>query len=100
MKTRNSISPYPPDVSVDKAGQVFRDDAAGKPVYLGYVDKVANWGTDYLARPHTSGGRALTASNRFFKTRTEAVRHILSVYETEQVRLYGVHSDTPAEFRA
>lgn len=62
---KHSITPYPDNVRVNQAGQVFLD---GK--YLGYVDKVQNWGCDYLARPETK-------PNRFFKTRTEAVEYII-----------------------
>lgn len=64
---KNSLSPYPINVRVNGARQVFRD---GK--YLGYVDKVKNWGRDYLARPEIEG------NNAFFATQTEAVNHILS----------------------
>jgi hypothetical protein len=59
-----SISPYPANVRI-KGDQVFRDEK-----YLGYVDRVQNWGTDFLARPEQGG-------NKFFRTKTEAVFHIL-----------------------
>lgn len=62
--TRRDISPYPANVRI-KGDQVFRD---GK--YLGCVDRVQNWGTDFLARPEVGG-------NKFFATKTEAVFHIL-----------------------
>ena len=60
-----TISPYPDNVRVNSARQVFRN---GK--YLGYVDKIPNWSADFLARPEI--GR-----NEFFHTQTQAVRYIL-----------------------
>ena len=63
MKT---ISPYPTNVKVNSARQVFRD---GK--YLGYIDKVENWGTDFLARPESG-------QNKFFKKQSDAVFYLLS----------------------
>jgi hypothetical protein len=67
---RNNISPYPENVKVNGAGQVFKD---GK--YLGYVDNVKNWGTDYLARPEIG-------KNKFFRTKTEATFYILDENKT------------------
>lgn len=64
---KHSISPYPENVTVNKAGQVFLN---GK--YLGYVDKVNNWGTDFLARPEHK-------PNKFFTTKTEATRYIFEL---------------------
>lgn len=64
---KHSISPYPENVRVNKAGQVFRD---GK--YLGWVDTVENWGKSFRALPEKG-------DNAFFRTRTEAVKYILSL---------------------
>ncbi len=66
---KHSISPYPANVVVNAAKQVFRD---GK--YLGYVDVVPNWGTNFLARPEAG-----LSFNKFFATQTEAIKHILKV---------------------
>ena len=38
--------------------------------YLGYIDKVQNWGTDFLARPESG------INNAFFATKTEAVKYL------------------------
>lgn len=64
---KHSISPYPPNVRVSQPGHVFRSGQ-----YLGYVDKVQNWGHDHLARSE----RGLP--NKFFRTRTEAVNYLLT----------------------
>ncbi len=61
---RHSISPYPPHITV-KGNNVF---SHGK--YVGYVDKVQNWGTDFLARPIKG------YDNAFFSTKTEAVLYL------------------------
>jgi hypothetical protein len=60
---------YPKGAKVNKNGQVFLH---GK--YLGFVDHVLNWGTDFLARPEWVTGR-----NKFFKTKREAALYILEV---------------------
>ena len=73
----NSISPYPEGVAVSKSGQVFLQ---GK--YLGYVDKVPNWGCDFLARPEPG-------PNKFFTTQTEAVRYLLSLRPQVEVAVGG-----------
>ncbi len=64
MKKRNSISPYPPYIVVE-GDKVF---SHGK--YRGYVDKINNWGTDFLAR--CEDGKP----NQFFATKTLAVFYI------------------------
>lgn len=64
---KHSISPYPSDVRVNAAGHVFK---AGK--YIGYVDKVDNWGANHLAR--CENGKP----NKFFSTRTEAVLYMIA----------------------
>jgi hypothetical protein len=64
---KHSISPYPPEVRVNAAGQVFLREK-----YLGYVDSVQNWGMDHLARPASGEG------NKFHRTRTEAVKYLLT----------------------
>lgn len=71
---RHSISPYPANVKVNGASQVFKD---GK--YLGYVDKVQNWGTDFLARPE------IGQDNAFFKTKTEAVLYLIQYRKPVEV---------------
>lgn len=58
-------------MKVNTARQVFLD---GK--YLGYVDKVENWGANFLARPESGG-------NKFFASQTEAVLHILAATKTK-----------------
>ncbi len=62
----SSISPYPANVTV-KGDNVFKD---GK--YLGYVDRVQNWGTDFLARPEDA-----RRPNQFFNTKTRAVNYLI-----------------------
>jgi len=65
---KHNISPYPEGVKVNTAGHVFDN---GK--YLGYVDRVLNWGTDFLSRVERDA-----KLNKFFSTKTEAVLYILS----------------------
>lgn len=61
-----SLSPYPANVGV-RGDNVF---VSGK--YVGYVDRVKNWGTDFLARPQQG-------ENKFFPTKTEAVLYLSSL---------------------
>jgi hypothetical protein len=63
---KNNLHPYPEGTKVNAAGQVFLH---GK--YLGYVDRVQNWGADFLARPEN--GR-----NKFFTTKSQAALYILT----------------------
>jgi hypothetical protein len=66
---KNNISPYPPNVRV-LGNNVFLDHK-----YMGFVEKVQNWGTDFLAKPDWF---QISKINRFFKTKTEAVKYIIS----------------------
>lgn len=66
---KNNISPYPPNVLM-RANNVFLDEK-----YMGFVEKVQNWGKDFLARPESS---QINKPNKFFETKTEAVKYIIS----------------------
>lgn len=63
---RHSISPYQSNVKISGCN-VFLN---GK--YLGYVDKVQNWGMDFLARMENA-----TKPNKFFVTKTQAVQYMI-----------------------
>lgn len=65
---KHSISPYPDYVCIKPicdGAQVFQHEH-----YRGTVEKVENWGTQWLARPEQG-------TPRFFKGKVEAVQYLL-----------------------
>lgn len=62
----NNISPYPEHVVI-KGDRVFNNGR-----YVGYIDKISNWGTDFLARSEYPEEKP----NKFFPTKTEAVKYL------------------------
>jgi hypothetical protein len=66
---KNNLSPYPPNVRIN-GDNVFLDER-----YMGFVDKVQNWGKDFFARPDSL---QTNKPNKFFSTKTEAVKYIIS----------------------
>ena len=67
---RHSISPYPENVKI-KGDYVFM---GGK--FIGTVEKMQNWGKDFLARPESYNDDY--KKNAFFKTRTDATNYLLN----------------------
>jgi hypothetical protein len=71
---KHSISPYPANVKVvthnKEESSIFQD---GKKI--GEVNYHLNWGTDWLAYFPPD-----TTQNKFFKTKTEAVKHLIEIH--------------------
>jgi hypothetical protein len=72
---KHSISPYPENVRViertkEESEIIFNGKVIGSANYI------LNWGTDWQGyfnlKPHLS---------KFFKTKTEAVKHVIQLYE-------------------
>ena len=66
--SRYSLSPYAENVRIKpiaEGSQVFQSDH-----YKGYVEKRANWGVEWVARPETGVARA-------FKNKVDAVQYLL-----------------------
>lgn len=70
---KHSISPYPDNIKVvehtKEESSIYQD---GKKI--GEVNYHLNWGTDWLSYFPSD-----TSKNKFFKTKTEAVKHLIEV---------------------
>ena len=62
--SKHSISPYPEYIKVSGDNVFVR----GK--FVGYVDRIKNWGDDFLARSETG------LPNKYFNTKTKAVFYL------------------------